>query len=188
MFFLLLLIGYLSKKNSNNTILKLLCFCIWLIIGLRNFDCFPDTMGYVSDFDYFKKMSLDKIWDFSKTKTEPLYVILSWLPSIISDNYQVFLLFWSLFPSIGLYFFCKQNLETPKDYAVAFLIVFVLGYFAFVASGIRQAAALSLVMISYRYLMKITTSRDFLIANNFAFIKFLALITSIYNRLLLNIL
>lgn len=177
LFFLLLLIGYLSKKNSNNTILKLLCFCIWLIIGLRNFDCFPDTMGYVSDFDYFKKMSLDKIWDFSKTKTEPLYVILSWLPSIISDNYQVFLLFWSLFPSIGLYFFCKQNLETPKDYAVAFLIVFVLGYFAFVASGIRQAAALSLVMISYRYLMKITTSRDFLIANNFAFIKFLALIT-----------
>ena len=45
-----------------------------------------------------------------------------------------------------------------KDYSIGYLILFMLGLFAFFGTGIRQTAAMSILLYSYKYLKEIELS------------------------------
>lgn len=158
-FFILLLIGY-SANWSKNHFLFIYCLYLCLIIGLRHVDCFPDTPGYVMDFDNFKKMSFDTLLKECGESHEPLYTFFSWIPSIFSSNYPVFLLLWAVFPSAAIYKTFNAELTDVKDISIGFLIIFMIGLFAFFCTGIRQTAAMSILLYSYKYLKEIRLSID----------------------------
>lgn len=149
-FFSILILGTLvtnTRKESIN-FLFLIMAILWAIIGLRDVTVGPDTLGYTEDFMRFSRMSFSEMWKLAFTTKEPLYVIVSWFPSVFTTNYTAFLLIWALFPVCSLYKVFRVELQDSKDFLIAMLIFFLLGLFAFYVAGIRQTAALSLVFFA----------------------------------------
>lgn len=121
---------------------------LWAIIGLRDITVGADTLGYTEDFMRFSHMTFSEIWKFAFATKEPLYVIVSWIPSVFTTDYTAFLLVWALFPVCSLYKVFKAELQDSKDFLIGILIFFMLGLFAFYVAGIRQTAALSLLFFA----------------------------------------
>lgn len=162
LFFIILIFGALvTKYRSGNMIyLTIIMFLLLGIIGLRNTSVGTDTLGYTQDFIRFSYLSFSEMIATASTSKEPLYVIVSWLPSILTTNYTAFLLTWALFPVCSLYNVFKENLQDSKDYMIAIIVFFLLGLFAFYVAGIRQTAALSLALLAgTKYLKKPETIR-----------------------------
>ena len=150
------------------------------IIGLRDTKVGTDTLSYTEDFTYFAQMSSSEIWSYALTRKEPLYVLISWLPSTISTNYTYYLLIWALFPVISLYKVFKEELEDSNDILIAMLIFFLLGLFAFYVAGIRQTAALSIVFIGAKYLKQLPWNRFNMLIRNINIYKFFISIVIAY--------
>lgn len=140
-----------GRKNSHIYLFFIMTF-LWAIIGLRDTSVGADTLGYTEDFHRFASMSFPEMWHYAFQTKEPLYVIISWLPSLVSDNYTSFLLVWALFPICSLYMVFKRELQDSVDYMIAILVFFLLGLFAFYVAGIRQTAALSIMLYASKYL------------------------------------
>ena len=150
------------------------------IIGLRDTKVGTDTLSYTEDFTYFAQMSSSEIWSYALTRKEPLYVLISWLPSTISTNYTYYLLIWALFPVISLYKVFKEELEDSNDILIAMLVFFLLGLFAFYVAGIRQTAALSIVFIGAKYLKQLPWNRFNMLIRNINIYKFFISIVIAY--------
>lgn len=149
-FFFVLILGTLATKSRKDSVYYLFMIMILLlaIIGLRDVSVGTDTLSYTDDFIRFSHMSFSEMWKLAFTTKEPLYVIISWIPSLLSTNYTCFLLVWALFPVCSLYKVFKAELQNSTDYMIAILVFFLLGLFAFYVAGIRQTAALSLVFFA----------------------------------------
>jgi len=146
---------------------------LYLIIGLRDLSVGPDTPSYVEDFERFARMNYDQMLSAAFAKSEPLYVIISWLASLISDNYIVFLLIWALFPCVALYGLFKRELVTTADYLNGLIVFFVIGLYAFFVAGIRQTAALSIILLAFPYFKQIKFDTILHFYNDTNWIKFL---------------
>lgn len=148
LFFAFLVLGsfLLYRTNERNVYLFLIFFFLLLIIGLRDISVGADTLSYVEDYWSISKMSLSEMVEYAFQTREPLFVIVSWLPSALSLNYSCYLLLWALFPVCSLYSIYKKTLIDSKDYLIATIVFFLLGFFAFFVAGIRQTAAISIVM------------------------------------------
>lgn len=153
-YFSLLGIACGFAKNGNRKVgLFIIAFLTWLLIGLRDVSVGADTMSYVNDFNYFRELSFGSLWELiTDNSKELLYILITWILGQISDSYTVFLLGWALFPAISLYIISKENLNSKIQYFEVVLIMCLLGLYAFFIAGIRQTAAISIVLISYKYL------------------------------------
>lgn len=158
LFFSLLIIGALltDSKAFGKQYLFVIMLFLFVIIGFRDTTVGTDTLGYTEDYERIASMSFSEMWHYSFTTKEPLYVIISWLPSIFSTHYTAFLLVWALFPVVSLYKVFKEELEGSKDIMIALLVFFLLGLFAFYVAGIRQTAALSVVFFGAKYLKNLS--------------------------------
>lgn len=157
-FVYLVFCALLSIKNRPNHIyLFTIILSLFTIIGLRDTTVGADTLGYTQDFSYYSQLQFSKMWQIAKESKEPLYVIISWFVSILSDSYTAYLLVWALFPSISMYKVFKAELRDGMDYMVAIIVFFMLGLFAFFVAGIRQTAAMSLTFVGAMYLTEINT-------------------------------
>jgi len=148
LYFTYLVIGAFLVKlvGGKKAFLFIAYFILLLIIGLRNISVGPDTLSYVEDFRFLTSLSYSRMLVEAFDSSEPLYTIISWLPSLLSNNYTLYLLTWALFPACSLYIVSRDVLYDSKDYLVSIIVFFLLGLFAFYVAGIRQTAALSLVM------------------------------------------
>ena len=113
LFFTILILGAIvTKYRSGNLIyLTIIMFLLLGIIGLRDTSVGTDTLGYTQDFIRFSYLSFSEMIATASTSKEPLYVFVSWLPSILTTNYTVFLLTWALFPVCSLYNVFKEKLQ-----------------------------------------------------------------------------
>lgn len=145
------------KTRANHFFLFTIMVFLFAIIGLRNTTVGTDTLGYTQDFSEFSQLQFAQMWRIALESKEPLYVIISWLTSLFSENYTAYLLVWALFPVISLYKVFKTELSNGMDYMIAILVFFMLGLFAFFVAGIRQTAALSLTFAGAMYLARIDT-------------------------------
>ena len=153
-YFAFLIFGALIIRGRTYSKLYLLVVLAFLfaIIGLRDTTVGADTLGYTKDFSRFAQMSFFQMCSYAFTTKEPLYVFISWLPSLFSTNYTAFLLTWALFPIVSLYKVFKTELESSEDIMIAIIVFFLLGLYAFYIAGIRQTAALSIVFVGAKYL------------------------------------
>lgn len=162
-FFMLLIIGATGNfKDKKHGYLFFVMFVLWLIIGLRSKDMGADTPSYVEDFFSFSHMNFSQIIqiDNSRGKVEPIYRLVSWFVSQLSNSYSSYLLVWAAFPVISLYLFFRRGLSGSFEKSIGLIVLFMTGLFAFFATGIRQAAAISFLLISYTYLKNIKTKNN----------------------------
>ena len=158
LFFVFLIFGALIAKSricSKLYLFTTMTF-LFIMIGLRDTTVGTDTLGYTKDFARFAHMSFSQVCAYAFSSKEPLYVLISWLPSIFSTNYTAYLLTWALFPSVSLYKVFKADLKDSTDFMIATIVLFLLGLFAFYVAGIRQTAALSIVFAGAQYLKHIS--------------------------------
>lgn len=172
--------GLFLENKKNLSYLGFILFLLFIIIGFRDSSVGTDTLSYIVDFKHYAKFSLPEMWNYAWKWKEPMYVIISWIPSIFSTSYTGFLLVWALFPVVSLYVTLKRELENPKDYVIALIAFFILGFFAFYVTGIRQTASLSLILLGYQYLKRIRKDRikDILLNRNL--LLFLLLLSTAY--------
>ena len=68
-------------------------------------------------------------------------------------------MFWALFPIVALYCYFKDELKQRKiDVLLAIIVLFNLGIITFFQAGIRQSAAMSIVLLASRNLPKIDST------------------------------
>lgn len=151
-FLFIILGGFLFNKKFSNIYIIIVLLVLWLIMGLRTIDVGADTQGYVTDFKFIGTKSYEDAIKFAFDSSEPLYWIISWLCTLFSHNYTVYLLVWSFFPIYSLYSTFKNELDEPTEFLSSIIVFFVLGLFAFYVAGIRQTAALSIILFSYKYI------------------------------------
>ena len=143
------------KTKSDHFFLFTIMALLLVIIGFRDTSVGADTLGYTQNFYEYSQLQFAQMWRTAIASKEPLYVVISWLASLLSYNYTAYLLVWAIFPVLSLYKTFRMELSGGVDYMIAILVFFMLGLFAFFVAGIRQTAAMSLTLASARYLMRI---------------------------------
>ena len=193
LYFALLILGAIVARgrSGSSQYLMIIMIALLIIIGFRDISVGTDTLSYTKDFAYFAQMSFSEIWDYAMESKEPLYVLVSWLPSIFSSNYTLYLFTWALFPIFSLYNVFKEELNDSKDILVAMIVFFLLGLFAFYVAGIRQTAALSIVFWGAKFLRRFSWKglfRLLLDKNIYAFFLMITVAYMIHNSAILFIL
>lgn len=143
---------FASEKRKSTLVCATIALALWLLIGLRDSSVGSDTGGYLADFHLFAKMGFVEMWRTAVSFREPLYVIISWLIAAVTVNDTFYLLVWALFPAISLFFVFRKYLIDGKEYFASILVFFILGLFAFYVAGIRQTAALSITLLSFKFI------------------------------------
>ena len=152
LFFTVICLGALfSKKEASKTgYVTVSVILLWLLIGLRDMSVGADTSGYIEEFGIIARLDFSGMWLQTIEYKDPLYILISWFVSRVTTNYTIYLLIWALFPAISLYITFKQVLKDRTDCLISILVFFLLGFFAFYVAGIRQTAAISIILLSYK--------------------------------------
>jgi len=150
-FSLLSIVCGLTNNSNKRVGLLIIVFLTWILIGLRDVSIGTDTNSYVCRFQSISNLSFDAVWEEAIKSNEPLYIIITWILGIISNNYTIYLLGWALFPALAIYSL-KDSLSNTSQYFGAIVVMCMLGLYAFFIAGIRQTAAISIALISYKYI------------------------------------
>ncbi len=138
-------IGKTEYIDKNNLALPVFFFIFFLLLALRDESIGNDTMGYRSIFLVY---GTEKFADTLYYGFEPLYSFLNWIVFKITDNFQWFLAIASMlcvWPVAGIY-----N-EDRKNSFLKIVLFVNMTTFAMYFSGIRQAIAMSMGMIAYKF-------------------------------------
>lgn len=160
-------------------------------MGFRSMEVGVDTKGYVEDFYRLSSMKYENFKECLTVAKEPLYYIGTWLIGQICSSSTAYLLFWAILPSIALYILLKDANLLPRGIMISFLCFFSLGFFAFFVAGIRQTAAISVVLLAYRRLTKekIEWSFSFILSKQFLmFILWMYVAYNLHNSSMLFLL
>ena len=191
-FFIILLLGLLPKpKGSSRVYLLISTILIFVIIGLRDITVGIDTLSYVEDFMYYCRKNWSEIYRDAFTHKEPVFHLTVGLLSRVSNSYPFYLMFWAMFPTIALFSIFKDELKRCKlDIMLAIIVLFNLGIITFFQAGIRQTAAMSIILLSYKQLHRIGTTHfySFLKDKHFyTFLFFLGMAFCFHNSVIIFI-
>lgn len=141
--FIIVIALYLNGyQNGRNWFLILSIGLMWLMIGLRSIDIGYDTRDYVQAFLTANSFS------FSDTK-EPLFWATTSFIRLFTDNYNIYFLLIQSAYCISLFLLLKRHLATTIESLIAITLIFLLGIYAFSASGLRQTIAIGFVILAF---------------------------------------
>ena len=120
-----------------------------LMLALRGLDCGSDTRNYLYYFNNDVSLSFDEI--FHQYHVEVLFHLLNKIISLISKDYQLYLVIIAIICIIPLWKLYKEESELPYLSIILFLTV---APFSIFFSGLRQALAISAAPISYYFCKK----------------------------------
>lgn len=146
-FLILLLMGFLIKKKTSKKVYFLTLFC--LLFSLRSIQVGVDIDGYVTEFLNIARTDWNHL--FAETTTfygyEKGFIVFDKLVSYITKdaNFYLFICATIIYGSLIYFFsFISENDLTKQT------IMFVcLPSFAVLLSGLRQAFAVSFVLLAY---------------------------------------
>lgn len=139
-----LLLGYISiflffSKNIRTDLFFYLSFVtLTLFSGLR-FDVGPDFMSYSQMFEDFKN-------DTALFLVEPANMLIINTINIFNINHQVIFFIYSMIIMSGVFYFIKK-LSPSKELSIFLFVTIGIFYFS-TFNGIRQWAAISIILIS----------------------------------------
>lgn len=181
-YFLFLILGALVLgRYKANGFMMLAMFFLCTIIGLRSEDVGIDTRGYINEFQRLSILNFKQLLGIIKENKEPLYVLVSWLIGQISSSSIVYTMFWAFLPCFALYIFLKDEIICVKEFLISILCFFSLGFFAFFVAGIRQTAAISVVLVAYHYLVRQEVKWSFSFFRSSHFLMFCFFMYIAYN-------
>jgi len=159
LFFILILGLFPKPAGKSSAYLLVTTILLFTIIGLRNINVGIDTLSYVEDFKHYCNLSWSVIYRDAFTHKEPVFHLVVGLISRVTSWYPAYLMFWALFPIVALYCYFKDELKRRKiDVLLAIIVLFNLGIITFFQAGIRQSAAMSIVLLASRNLPKIDST------------------------------
>ncbi|MBQ0099342.1 MAG: EpsG family protein, partial [Firmicutes bacterium] len=139
-----------NKKGFKYPYLIFFLFFI-LLFGLRHMTVAGDTISYVDIFLDKREIEEGFLGVFSEEFSEPLYKLLMYVLELITNNYTIYLIVFSLPFCIGISSLVKEESE---DYFLTTLILCALGILYFCMAGLRQAVAMGLCLISFKFIKR----------------------------------
>lgn len=148
------LIVYLIYNQAQNDKQKkwlfiLGCLGLWLFVGLRSNDTGNDTVGYIKHFQNIVNIRWDGIAE-AYTKDHGFYYFIKLIRSITSST-MVFKLVTAFASLIGVFDLCYRNTKRP---VLALYFYVTIGNLFFIMTGMRQAIAMSICLLSIRFIQK----------------------------------
>ena len=148
LFLLFLSICSIKTKKEKRLICIIGILCLGVLMAFKDISIGNDTSNYVY---FFEKLQNSSAWYNSATRFEPGYQIFSKLISNIFDEYQYLFISTAVICMFCLY----KGIFNYSDNPGFSLFLFVsLRFFYFFLSGLRQAIAVSIIIIAFHYLMK----------------------------------
>lgn len=125
-------------------------FCLWLFYSLRSWTVGSDTVRYYANFVFASDMSFSEIWSYYSTRDPLFYSFCKALSLIVNDPQFFVSVVGAIICSSFAYFAYYQ-----KGNVLLMYILFVtLRVFPFMMSGMRQALAMSILLVSYVFMQK----------------------------------
>lgn len=148
------LIVYLIYNQAQNDkqrkwLFILGCLGLWLFVGLRSDNTGADTIGYVKSFHTIANIRWDGMVE-AYNRDHGFYYFVKLLREI-TDSSLVFKLVTAFASLIGVFDLCWNNTKRP---VLALYFYVTIGNLGFVLTGLRQAIAMSVCMLSIRFIQK----------------------------------
>lgn len=143
-----LVLNLFKVKNKEKWFLRLAFLEMFLFLALRATDVGTDLKNYIPYFTWYAKWPWSKVFFLD---IEPGYALYNKILSCIFNNEQFFLIVTAAICLIGIYFFIKEN---SKNYFLSVFIYISLNFYIFLFSGLRQAIAMSIVLLSFSAIKK----------------------------------
>lgn len=153
---LILLIGGLvvyftfPKKIINISLSIYGGIILFLFGAFRATSVGTDVKVYADTYLFLPNISFEEIF---KSQTivsiDPIYYSFLKVLTYINDSPQFMLIIISAIVAVSVSYFIYKNSLNPL---LSFLIFICLRYYAFTLTGLRQAVALAIVLVSYKYL------------------------------------
>ncbi len=136
-----------KDEKSRKYIWIFVCVITVLFVGLRSSHFGADTFGYVGRFKSLINMPWKSVLKIQYKDTGYIYFVKA--ISMITDSEVMFLVITAFLSYIGVFDIIKRNCERP---VLALFFFVTLGNFLFLMTGIRQAIAMSLCLLSVRFI------------------------------------
>lgn len=148
LFMLFLGMFSINTKKEKRVICIIGILCLGILMAFKDISVGNDTNNYVY---FFKTLQNSSAWYNPDTRFEPGYQIFSKLISNIFGEYQYLFISTAVICMFCLY----KGVFNYSDNPGFSLFLFVsLRFFYFFLSGLRQAIAVSIIIIAFHYLMK----------------------------------
>lgn len=157
------ILGYIMRPNKvkeNRKVYLIIVFSILTIISaIRNYTVGVDTWQFCGDFVKIGKLTFFEAME--KTRYEIGFIVLCKILYFISANHQILIIVTSVFimGAIGLYIY-----EESTDVIMSSLIFILLNCYAMYMSVMRQAIAISIILIAYVLFFKKNKTLKYIIS------------------------
>jgi hypothetical protein len=124
---------------------------LFLISALRSIEYGSDTINYIERYNSLPYISISEIILnlITLNGKDPFFYLISKVFNLLGLNSQIWLGVIAAFFSFAVYKFIKNYSD---DVFISYLALISLGYFYFSLTGLRQTVALSILVLSYKYL------------------------------------
>ena len=141
-------IGSGELISENNFAVLVFFLMLWFLLACRSIDIGKDTENYKYFFITQSNQPLTQIFNGN---IEPLFIALNWLIGQLTKNFQIYLAIIGAITVIPIAVLYNQD----KRHSYLKIILFVnMSVFVILFSGIRQAIAMSIGLIAFRFVKK----------------------------------
>ena len=136
-------------ERSKKWVWFFVCFLMWFVIGFRGLNVGTDTGGYYNHLLALSNYSFSDIPQYIDNDVGFYYVLK--VLSMVSTSPLWFTISTSFLSCLGVWDYVRCSAKNP---VMALFYFITLTNFWFMMTGIRQSFAISLCLISFRYIEK----------------------------------
>lgn len=139
-----------SNRNiiSNSCMIPMFFLMLIIMLSLRDGTIGRDLVSYRIYFDVISTFDFSEVFTY---EIDVLYVLLNWIVSRFTDNFQIFLSIVAVITILPVAVVYSQDRENGFLKIVLFMN---MSTFVLVFSGLRQFIAIAIGMIAYEYVKK----------------------------------
>lgn len=149
----ILAMGYIFKANSSDKNKRIYIIIIGIILiiisGFRSIKVGADTLQFCRDFDNIKYIAWNSL--IGETRYEIGFVFFCKLLGIICNDSQILIFFTSLIINVLI---CRFIYKESEDCVLSSYLYVTLNYFATNMNTMRQAIAMSIIILAYMNFLK----------------------------------
>lgn len=144
-------IFFFNEKWSRKAFIVISGAFLFLISATRSIYFTTDVEGYVSKYLSLGYVDISTLLQdfFDPASKDTLFYLCAKIINELGVSYQIWL---AVIAALFCYSVSKIIYEYSDEACISFIAVISLGYFYFSLSGLRQSIALSIIILSYKYL------------------------------------
>ncbi|WP_291093675.1 EpsG family protein [Empedobacter sp. UBA6745] len=149
-----------NEIKTKNNYIKTICLIFVLFSGLRNLGVGEDTYAYYIGYENTKSISwkqlVGMLTNFYNTvdRKDIGYTVFEKITQIFTNNFQIYLFLVAIIFYISFYNFLKNNTNKITEAFLAIIIFYVLFFYVFSITSIRQSLALAATFYCYELIKK----------------------------------